>query len=183
VTTWWKDCFAVCAFRSRRGVNAGDLVEEREQRGWASRWPHVVGLAFVLWRNATMDAPLRMLTLTRPPSAPAFAGAAAVLLFPPAIGSLPSRLALAFISCGGALWLGASLAIMAPRQGMATLALVAAVGVALLVVVGGDSGSARAVPPIESHVLCRRGRNLRLSLADSDLASPRPSRQTLWPSK
>ena len=119
---------------------AGDLVEEREQRGWVWYWLHVVTLTFALWRNATMDAPLRMLALTLAAgvlfSAPAFAGAAAILLFPLAIGSLPSWLALAFFWWGGALLIGASLAVMAPRQGMATCALVAAVGAALLIGVG-----------------------------------------------
>ena len=75
----------------RAAAMAGDLTEEREHRGRAWFWLHVAGTTLALWRSAATDAPLRVLVLAVAGgalfTAPAFAGAAAVGLFPQSLGS------------------------------------------------------------------------------------------------
>ena len=77
--------FSVFASSDRAEALAGDLAEERQQRGWMWYWLHVVRVTFVLWRSASTEAPLRMLALALAAcvlfTAPAFAGVAAVLCF------------------------------------------------------------------------------------------------------
>ncbi len=63
----------------------GDLVEEREQRGWIWFWLHVVSVTLALWRSAATEAPLRVLALVLAGlallTAPALGGVAAVFSF------------------------------------------------------------------------------------------------------
>jgi hypothetical protein len=117
---------------------SGDLIEEREQRGWLWYWLQAVGTTLALWRGAAADGPLRVLGLTLIGCAllavPAFGGAAAVLLFPRVTGSPASWIALTCFWWGGALWTGASLVSVAPRSGMAACATLAVAGEALLIV-------------------------------------------------
>src|ERR1044072_2055670 len=70
---------------------AGDLAEEREQRGWIWFWLHVVGVTLALWRGAATEAPLRLLALVMAGAAlltaPACAGVAAIFLVPQLLAS------------------------------------------------------------------------------------------------
>jgi hypothetical protein len=119
---------------------AGDLAEEREQRGSIWFWLHVVRVTFALWRIAATDAPLRVLALILAGlallSAPAFGGFAAVFLFPQTMAPL-GWIALPFFWWGGAFWTGASLVALQPRRGMAACAMLAVGGEALLIGFGG----------------------------------------------
>jgi hypothetical protein len=132
--------FSLFASPDRAEALAGDLAEEREQRGSSWFWLHVVRITLALWRSAVREAPLRVLALTLAGcallAAPALAGTAAVFLFPWGLGSLVSWMALAFIWWSGALWTGASLVALAPRRGMAACATLAVAGAALLIVFG-----------------------------------------------
>ena len=116
---------------------AGDLAEEREQRGSIWFWLHVVSVTLALWRSAATEAPLRMLALVLAGlallSAPAFGGVAAVFLVPRLMDSPVGWIALPFFWWGGALWTGASLVALAPRRGMAACAMLVATGEALLI--------------------------------------------------
>ena len=67
--------FSLLTSSDRAAAIAGDLAEERDQRGWSWFWLHVVSVTFALWRNAATRAPLRVLALT-------FA-ACALLIAPP----------------------------------------------------------------------------------------------------
>ena len=120
---------------------AGDLAEEREQRGWIWFWLHVVSVTVALWRNAATEAPLRVLALVLAglalSAAPAFGGVAATFLVPRLIDSPLGWIGLPLFWWGGALWTGASLVILAPRRGMAACALLAVGGEALLIGFGG----------------------------------------------
>ena len=131
--------FSLFTTSDRAVAIAGDLAEEREQRGWVWFWLHVVRITLVLWRNAAAGEPLRVLVLTLACgvlfTAPAVAGVAAVYLFP-APANWVSWIALSFYWWGGALWTGASLVTIAPWRGMPTCATVAVVGAALLIAVG-----------------------------------------------
>lgn len=122
---------------------AGDLAEEREQRGWIWFWLHVVGVTLALWRGVATEAPLRLLALVLAGlallAAPAFGGVAAVFLFPQLMDSPVGWIALPLFWWGGALWTGASLVAFAPRRGMAACAMLAVGGEALLI---GFSGPA-----------------------------------------
>lgn len=132
--------FSLFASSDRAEAMAGDLAEEREQRGRSWFWLQVVRITLALWRSAVTDAPLRVLALTLAGCAllvaPAFAGTAAVGLFPQWVGSPVSWMALAFFWWSGALWTGASLVAIAPRRGMAACATLAVAGAALLIVFG-----------------------------------------------
>lgn len=119
---------------------AGDLIEEREEHGSIWFWLHVVRITLALWRDAAMEAPLRVLALATVAcalfTAPAFGGVAAVALFPQLMGSPVSWIALSFFWWGGALWVGASLVAIAPRRGMAACATLAVTSDVLLIGVG-----------------------------------------------
>lgn len=132
--------FSLFTSSDRAVAIAGDLAEEREQRGWIWFWLHVVNVTFALWRAAAMEAPLRVLALMLAGcallTAPAFAGAAAVFLFPQMIGSAVSWIALSFFWWGGALWIGGSLVTLSARRGMAACAILAVVGAAALLAFG-----------------------------------------------
>jgi non-heme chloroperoxidase len=135
-----EELFSVFASSDRAEALAGDLAEERQQRGWMWYWLHVLRVTLVLWRSASTEAPLRMLALALAAcllfTAPALAGVAAVLLFPLLVGSAASWIVLSLFWWGGALWTGASLVTIAPRRGMATCAIVAVVSGALLIAFG-----------------------------------------------
>jgi pimeloyl-ACP methyl ester carboxylesterase len=132
--------FSAFVSSDRAEALAGDLAEERQQRGWIWYWLHVLRVTFVLWRSASTEAPLRMLALALAAcvlfTAPAFAGVAAVRLFPLSAGSAGSWIALSLFWWGGALWTGASLVTIAPRRGMATCAIVAVIAAALVIAFG-----------------------------------------------
>src|SRR3712207_1646091 len=78
--------FSLFTSSDRAVAIAGDLAEEREQRGWTWFWLHVVRVTLALWRNAATEAPLRVLALVLTGlallAAPAFGGVAAVFLLP-----------------------------------------------------------------------------------------------------
>jgi hypothetical protein len=122
---------------------AGDLAEEREQRGWIWFWLHVGSVTLALWRSAAMEAPLRVLALVLAGlallAAPAFGGVAAVFLLPQLVDSPVGWIALPFFWWGGAFWTGASLVTLAPRHGMAACAMLAMGGEALLIGFGGPA--------------------------------------------
>ena len=132
--------FSLFTSSDRAVAIAGDLIEERQRRGWAWFWLHAVRVTLALWRSAAADAPARVLALVAAGCAiliaPAFGGAAAVGLFPQLIGSPVSVIALSFFWWGGALWTGASLVAIAPQLGMAACATLAAAGEALVIVFG-----------------------------------------------
>jgi hypothetical protein len=117
--------------RDRAEAIAGDLAEERSVRGSAWFWFHVVGTTFALFRRAFASAPLAVSALTVSGcvlfAALAFAGVAAINLFPQFVGSFLSWSVLLLVWWGGALWTGISLVSIAPKPGMpACLAVVLA---------------------------------------------------------
>jgi len=132
--------FSLFTPSDRAVAMAGDLAEERGDRGWIWFWPQVVRITFALWRNAATETPLRLLALTLAGLgilfAPAFAGVAAVYLIP---RSAVGWIALPFFWWGGALWTGAALVGLSPRRGMAACAILAVVGGALLIGFGGPA--------------------------------------------
>src|SRR3954469_20301935 len=93
-----EQLFSIFASSDRAEALAGDLAEERQQRGWIWYWQHVLRVTFVLWRRASTEAPLRMVALALGGcvlfTVPAFAGVAAVFLFPLVAGSAASWIAL-----------------------------------------------------------------------------------------
>jgi hypothetical protein len=135
--------FSLFTSSDRAVAIAGDLAEEREQRGWIWFWLHVVSVTFALWRSAATEAPLRVLALVLAGlallSAPAFGGVAAVFLVPQLMDSPVGWIALPFFWWGGALWTGASLVALAPRRGMSACAMLAVAGEALLIGFGGPA--------------------------------------------
>ena len=135
--------FSLFTSSDRAVAMAGDLAEVRDQHGSTWYWWHVVGITFVLWRNAATEAPLRVLALTLAGgvllAAPAFAGVAAVFLVPELMDSPVGWIALPVFWWGGALWTGASLVAFAPRRGMAACAMLAVAGEALLIGFGGPA--------------------------------------------
>ena len=70
--------FSLFTSSDRALAIAGDLAEERERRGWIWFWVYVVRVTFALWRNAAMEAPLRLLALSV-----GFEGVAALYLVSP----------------------------------------------------------------------------------------------------
>src|SRR3990170_83352 len=129
-----EEFFSIFVSSDRAEALAGDLAEERHQRGWIWYWLHVLRVTFVLWRSVAMEAPIRLLALALAAcvlfTAPAFAGVAAVRLFPLSAGSAASWIALSLFWWGGALWTGASLVTIAQRRGMATCTIVAVIAAA-----------------------------------------------------
>lgn len=116
---------------------AGDLIEERRRRGVLWFWRHVLGTVLAISRSAVTDAPLQALNLVAAGCAlfatPAFAGVAAVSLFPQLIGGLVSWIVLSLFWWGGGLWTGASLVTIAQTRGMAACVVLALAGEALLI--------------------------------------------------
>jgi hypothetical protein len=169
--------FSLFTSSDRAVAIAGDLAEEREQRGSIWFWLHVVRITFALWRNAATEAPLRILALATAGcvlfTAPAFGGAAAVRLVPQLTGSPVSWIALSFFWWGGALWTGASLVAIAPRRGMTACATLAVASAALLIALGASVlwhelqsaefvlfyaiGLATAAPLLLGGAMARRG--------------------------
>jgi hypothetical protein len=129
--------FSLFTSSDRAVAIAGDLAEEREQRGSLWCWLQIVRITFTLWRNAATEAPLRVLALVLTGLAllavSEFGGVAAVFLVPHSMDSPAGWIALPVVWWGGALWTGASLVALAPRRGMAACALLAAAGEALLI--------------------------------------------------
>ena len=126
----------------------------------ARREHHVRTLA-----GAATEAPLRVLALTLAGgvlfTAPAFAGVAAVFLFPQLVGSAVSWIGLSFFWWGGALWTGASLVTIAPWRGMSACAIAAVVGAALLIAFGATIEPRELSGPRGSYVLYHRAGNHR----------------------
>ena len=111
---------------------AGDLAEERRDRGAVWFWRHVLGTVVALSRRAVAAAPLRTLALLAAGCAqfgtPAFAGVAVVSLFPPLFNSPIGWMVLSLSWWGGALWTGAFLVTIAPTRGMAMCVVLALLG-------------------------------------------------------
>ena len=130
--------FAMFTSADRAEAMAGDLMEERETRGWSWFWLHVVRVALTLWRNGTTEAPLRALALTMVGCglfvAPAIGSAASIRLVPHA-GPI-NWIAFSLCLWGGALAIGVALVTIAPRRGMAACATLALAGEALLMAFG-----------------------------------------------
>ena len=131
--------FSLFASADRAEALAGDLAEERAQRGWMWYWLHAARITFTLCRNRAAEAPLRVLALVLAGGvlfiAPALAGVAGVYLFP--ISALwVSWSVLSFFWWGGALWIGASLVAIAPHRGMPACAIAAVISAALLLSFG-----------------------------------------------
>jgi hypothetical protein len=124
--------FSLFAASDRAEALTGDLAEERQQRGWAWYWFHVMRITLTLWRSATTEAPLSVVALMLAAcalfTAPALGGLAAVYLVP---RWTLSWMALPLFWWGGALGIGALLVTIAPRRGMPACASVA-VGAAVL---------------------------------------------------
>lgn len=135
--------FSLFTSSDRAVAIAGDLAEEREQRGWIWFWLHVVSVTLALWRNAATEAPLRVLALVVAGlallAAPAFGGVAATFLVPQLIDSPLGWIGLQLFWWGGALWTGSSLVVLAPRLGMTACAMLAVGGEALLIGFGGPA--------------------------------------------
>jgi len=116
---------------------AGDLLEERRDRGGLWFWRHVLGTVLAVSRSALAAAPRRALSLVAAGCAlfaiPAFAGVASVGLFPQLIGTLVSWIVLSVFWWGGGLWTGASLVTVAETRGMAACLALALVGEALVI--------------------------------------------------
>ena len=140
MTTLVERLLSLFTSSDRAEALAGDLAEEREQRGWIWFWLHVAARHVALWLSAATEAPLRVLALTLAGlvlfSAPAFGGVAAVFLVPQSFGSPASWISLSLFWWGGALWTGASLVAIAPRRGMAACVILAVIGAALLLALG-----------------------------------------------
>jgi hypothetical protein len=130
--------FSLFASPDRAEALAGDLTEEREQHGFIWYWLHVVLITLTLWRRAATDAPLRVPALVLTGLAllfpPAFAGLAAVFLFPHAMGAPFTWIILPVFWWGGALWTGNLLVALAPRQGMAACSTLAVAGALAILV-------------------------------------------------
>jgi hypothetical protein len=131
--------FSLFASSDRAEALAGDLAEERAQRGWMWYWLHVVRITFTLCRYGAAEAPLRVLALILAAGAlfiaPAIAGVAGVYLVP--ISTMwVSWIALSFFWWGGALWTGAALVTIAPHRGMPACTIVAFIAAALLLSFG-----------------------------------------------
>jgi hypothetical protein len=116
---------------------AGDLIEERRDRGGLWFWCHVLGTVLAVSRAAVTASPLRALNLVAVGcvlfAVPAFAGVAAVGLFPQLIGTLVSWIVLSVFWWGGGLWTGASLVTVAKTRGMAACVALALVGEAVVI--------------------------------------------------
>jgi hypothetical protein len=127
----------------------GDLIEERRDRGAIWFWRHVLTTVVKLSRSTVTEAPLPVFALGAAGCAlfamPAFAGVAAVSVFPLHFGSLVSSILLSLFWWSGALWTGASLVTIAPNRGMATCLMLAVAGEALLMTFGLMAVSQQAV--------------------------------------
>jgi hypothetical protein len=121
----------------RASAIVGDLTEARGQRGPVLFWLDVVRLLSALWRGTVMDAPIRVLLLAIAGCVlllgPGLVGVAAVALFPAAIASPVSWLALSFCWSAGAMWTGTSLIGISPSRGMAACVTLAMVGETLVI--------------------------------------------------
>jgi hypothetical protein len=135
-----EELFSLFTSPDRAEAIAGDLIEEREERGRFWFWLHVTRITLTLCRNAATEAPLQVLALVTAGcalfAAPAFAAAATVRLFPHFGGPPVSWIALSFFWWGGALWIGSALVAIAPRRGMTACAALAVAGEALLIALG-----------------------------------------------
>jgi non-heme chloroperoxidase len=122
--------FSLFTSPDRAEAIAGDLAEEREQRGWIWFWLHAAGVTFALWRRAVVKAPLRVLALTAAGfallMASAFGGLVAASVFPPVI------VARSLLWAGGTIFTAVALGAVARRLGFAASAAVAVVIVGLV---------------------------------------------------
>jgi hypothetical protein len=128
--------FSLFTSSDRAEAIAGDLIEQRPERGPTWFWWHVLATAVALWRAAASRSPLRTLGLAATGcvllAVPVFAGVAAVGLFPALLSGLAIWSLLSFFWWGGALWAGASIVALAPTRGMAACVTLAALAEALL---------------------------------------------------
>jgi hypothetical protein len=128
--------FSLFTSSDRAEALAGDLIQEREDRGSSWFWWHAFAIVATLWGMAVAKAPLRTLLVAAAGCAliavPVFAGVAAVSLFPTLLGAMLAWSLLAIFWWGGALWAGASMVAIAPTRGMAACVTLAALGEAVL---------------------------------------------------
>jgi hypothetical protein len=128
--------FSLFTSPDRAEAIAGDLIQERRDRGSGWFWRHAFFVAATLWAAAVAKAPLGTLLLAATGCAlfavPAFAGLAAVGLFPTLLGALAAWSLLAIFWWGGALWTGASVVAIAPARGTTACVTLVAIGEALL---------------------------------------------------
>ena len=128
--------FSLFTSADRAEALTGDLIQERPARGWTWFWYHAVAAALALWGTAVAKAPARTLLLAATGctlmTGPAFAGVAAVTLFPTVSGALLTWSLLTIFWWGGALLTGASIVAIAPARGMAAGVTLALLGDAVL---------------------------------------------------
>lgn len=131
--------FSLFTSADRAEAIAGDLIQERPSRGSRWFWCHAFATAATLCGTVVAKAPVRTLLVAAAGCAliavPAFAGVAAVSLFPSLLGALVAWSLLATFWWGGALWAGASMVAIAPTRGMAACVTLAALGEAVLLAV------------------------------------------------
>ena len=124
--------FSLLTSADRAEAMAGDLAEEREQRGWTWFWLHVVRVTFALWRSAVVGGAAASACArcwqVRAVDRASIRRSRGGLLFPHSMDSPVGWIALSFFWWGGALWTGASLVAIAPQRGMAACAMLAVVG-------------------------------------------------------
>jgi hypothetical protein len=128
--------FSLFTSADRAEAITGDLIQERPDRGWTWFWCHAFAAAVTFWGTAVAEAPARTLLVVAAGctlmAGPAFAGVAAVTLFPTISGAILTWSLLAIFWWGGALWAGASMVVLAPARGMAAGVTLAVLGDALL---------------------------------------------------
>lgn len=127
--------FSLFTSADRAEAIAGDLIQERSDRGSRWFWRHALATAAALCATTVVRAPMRTLVVAAAGCAlmavPVFAGVAAVSVFPTLVGALVATL-LAIFWWGGALWAGASMVLIAPVRGMAASVTLAALAEVML---------------------------------------------------
>ena len=127
--------FSLFTSADRAEALAGDLIQERSDRGSRWFWRHALATTATLWAIAVAGAPLRTLAVAAAGFAfmavPVFAGVAAVSVFPTLVGATVASV-LAIFWWGGAFWAGASMVVIAPARGMAACVTLAALAEAML---------------------------------------------------
>ena len=127
--------FSLFTSADRAEALAGDLIQERSDRGSRWFWTHTLATTVSLWTIAVAGAPLRTLAVVAAGFTfvvvPVLAGVAAVSVFPTLVGTTVVGLLVIFW-WGGAFWAGASMVVIAPTRGMAACVMLAAVAEAML---------------------------------------------------
>lgn len=128
--------FSLFTSPDRAEAMAGDLVQERHDRGPGWFWWQTTVTIVSLWATAVGTAPFRTMLVAAFACAlfvmPAFAGVAAVGLFPTLFGALAAWSLLSIFWWGGALWTGASIVGVSRARGIPACVTVVALGEMLL---------------------------------------------------